>query len=118
LSGPIGLAIDSQGNIYAANNDNLTIEKFTPQGVGSVFASTGSYGAYGLAMDSADNLYAAIYSGNQILKFAPDGTSSVFANTASGPGYIAFVPEPSSWAILTLAIGARLTLRQRRRTAI
>jgi secreted PhoX family phosphatase len=40
LSGPIGLAFDSEGNLYAANHNTSTIEEFTPGGVGSVFASS------------------------------------------------------------------------------
>jgi len=39
LSGPRGLAFDSTGNLYVANSLNGTIEKFTPNGSGSVFAS-------------------------------------------------------------------------------
>jgi hypothetical protein len=37
----LGLAFDSSGNLYAANLNNNTIEKFTPGGVDSVFANTG-----------------------------------------------------------------------------
>jgi hypothetical protein len=36
------LAFDSAGNLYAAPYPNYTIEEFTPGGIGSVFASTGS----------------------------------------------------------------------------
>jgi hypothetical protein len=39
LSSPQGLAFDSAGNLYVANSGNGTIEKFTPEGIGSVFAS-------------------------------------------------------------------------------
>ena len=52
---------------YGAN----TIEKFTPGGVGSVFATTGLNGPIGLAFDSAGNLYAANASNNTIEKFTP-----------------------------------------------
>ena len=37
---PQGLAFDKAGNLYAANFANNTIEKFTPDGIGSVFANT------------------------------------------------------------------------------
>ena len=39
LSSPQGIAFDSAGNLYVANGGNGTIQKFTPGGVGSVFAS-------------------------------------------------------------------------------
>jgi hypothetical protein len=39
LNSPQGLAFDSAGNLYVANSGNGTIEKFTPDGTGSVFAS-------------------------------------------------------------------------------
>lgn len=39
LSSPRGLAFDSAGNLYVANSGNGTIQKFTTNGTGSVFAS-------------------------------------------------------------------------------
>lgn len=39
LNGPQGLAFDSAGNLYVANSGNGTIEMFTPDGTGSVFAA-------------------------------------------------------------------------------
>lgn len=39
LDGPQGLAFDSTGNLYAANNGDNTITEFTPGGVASQFAS-------------------------------------------------------------------------------
>jgi sugar lactone lactonase YvrE len=41
VNAPQGLAFDSAGNLYVASWGNNTVEKFTPDGVGSVFASTG-----------------------------------------------------------------------------
>jgi hypothetical protein len=38
---PVGLAFDSAGNLYSANEGNNTIEEFTSGGVGSDFANTG-----------------------------------------------------------------------------
>lgn len=89
-TGPEGLAFDSAGNLYVANWGN-TIEKFTPGGVRSVFASTGLSLPSGLAFDSAGNLYAANRGNNTIEKFTPGGVGSVFASTElNSPDGLAF----------------------------
>ena len=41
LNGPVGLAFDASGNLFVANSGDNTIEKFAPNGVGTVFASHG-----------------------------------------------------------------------------
>ena len=119
-----------------ANGGNNTIEKFTPGGVGSVFASTGLNGPNGLAFDSAGNLYAAISAISTIEKFTPGGVGSLFASTGlDAPQYLAFttdagvplalppgpaaVPEPGSFlcgaGVLALIGYSQLLSRQRRR---
>ena len=73
-----GLAIDANGNIFAANQQNKTIDKITPQGAVSIFASNLPNLA-GLAFDASGNLFAT--SSNNaynetagvIYKFTPDG---------------------------------------------
>ena len=89
LAVPRALAFDSAGNLYASDfnsgNGGL-IWKFTPDGVGSVFASTGSKLPEGLAFDSAGNLYVANNDPTLdpfIQKFTPDGVGSLFATTTS-----------------------------------
>jgi sugar lactone lactonase YvrE len=88
LNVPYGLAFDAAGNLYAANNGNGTIEKFTRGGGHGVFAS--GVTPYGLAIDSAGNVY--VRDGlNSIDKFTRDGMRSVFASTGlSGPLGLAF----------------------------
>jgi hypothetical protein len=73
---PASLAFDAQGNLFANINGN-TIEKYTPQGVGSVFATAGM-GYAGLAFDSLGNLYTA--NSGTIEKFTPDGVGTLFAS--------------------------------------
>jgi DNA-binding beta-propeller fold protein YncE len=86
------LAFDNAGNLSAANEDNSTIEKFTPGGVGSVFVATGLSYPFGLAFDSAGNLYAGNMGNGTIEKIAPDGTASLFASTtgSTSPQGLAF----------------------------
>ena len=72
------LSLNARGDtIYASGGGK--IEKFTSNGVGSVFANQvqGS-----LAVDNAGNVYVG--TDQTILKFDPNGTSSVFATTTSG----------------------------------
>lgn len=76
-----GLAFDHAGNLYASRGN--AIEKLTPGGVESVFATSGLSGPEAVAFDSAGNLYAANESNSTIEKFSPTGTDlGVFA--ASG----------------------------------
>lgn len=86
-----GLAVDRAGNVYAANSFvGGNIEKFDPDGVGTVFASH-LYPSYGIAADAADNLYIAYDYEDLIYKYAPDGSSAVFAtNGLTTPRSIAF----------------------------
>jgi len=79
------LAFDGVGNLYVANVGGGNIEKFTPGGVGSVFASSG--GPFGLAFDQTGNLYVSEQYGT-IEKFSPIGadlgTFVTLDNTALG----------------------------------
>jgi hypothetical protein len=80
INHPLGLAVDSVGNLFVGNGNDNSITKITPQGVASVFA-TGLSEPLGLAFDSSGNLYAANSFNNTILKFNQSGMPSLFANT-------------------------------------
>ena len=123
LSGAIGLAFDSSGNLYAANNGNNTISKFNSSGAyvssGSI-GSTNLSGPAGLAFDTSGNLYAANYSNNTISKFDSSGTFLTSWSTGTArPYYLAFkpvtVPEPSTYALATIATGVMAYLARRRK---
>jgi hypothetical protein len=92
------LAFDSAGNLYVGNDGiytgglNGTIVRFTPGGVGSVFA-TGLSDPGGLAFDSQGNLYVANtdYRVNTIEKFTSAGVGTLFASTGlNNPVGLAF----------------------------
>jgi sugar lactone lactonase YvrE len=88
-----GVAVDSTGNLYVADThlytimgvqhfDNL-IEKFTPTGARSTFATL-TVGANDLAFDPSGNLYASCFT--SIEKFTPSGIASTFASGLAAPG--------------------------------
>ena len=81
----LGVGSSRADILYAANYTGNTVVKFTPGGVGSLFASTGLNAPEGLAFDIAGNLYAANQIGGTIEKFSPTGTDlGVFVDSSSG----------------------------------
>ena len=83
-----GLVFDTAGNLYVANALNNTVVKFTPNGVGAVFAdrADGIAQPFDLIFDAAGNLYVSNGRGGpsgtgSVLKFTPDGVGSVFADS-------------------------------------
>ena len=79
-----GLAIDSRGNLYAANYQTSTnsVVKITPAGVQSVFTQGGEISdTWGLAFDANDNLY--VTDANRIIKVTQAGVQSVYASGGS-----------------------------------
>jgi len=83
-----GIAVDQNGNIYAANFINKTIEKITPQGANSDFA-TGIDFPSGVAVGSDGSVYAAATpnplgpTSGVVYKFSSTGTGSAYASGLS-----------------------------------
>jgi hypothetical protein len=100
LHSPYGLAVDRANNLYATNSNSDTIQKFTPEGMGSVFASSGLSNPFGLAIDSAGNLYTGNYFGSAIRKFTPAGVGSTFAGAPGIPHFMAILPALSPTAFV------------------
>lgn len=91
---PHGVAVDSKGNIYAADLLSSTIRKITPDGVVFTFAGAGKPGykdgkgkdamlnnPHAIAIDSKDNLFIVDIGNNMVRKITPDGTVSTVAGT-------------------------------------
>ncbi len=76
LNTPTGLAFDTQGNLYVADQANQTINKYNSSGTKSVFASSGYlYQPEGLAFDSKGVLYVA-NAGANTMEIRSDGRAA------------------------------------------
>jgi hypothetical protein len=83
---PTGLAFDKAGNLFVSSDDAVgySIQKFAPDGSGSVFANSGLNAPHALAFDKDGNLYVANAQNATIEKFTPDGVGTVFADASDG----------------------------------
>ena len=97
---PVGVAVDSAGNVYVADSVNHTIRKATPAGVVTTLAgSAGFFGTadgtgsaarfnnpQGVAVDSAGNVYVADWQNHTIRKITPGGTVTTLAGSPGVSG--------------------------------
>jgi sugar lactone lactonase YvrE len=86
LSSPTGLAYDTNGNLYVANNGNGNISKYTSGGglVSAAFNTTALTAPYGLAFDTNGNLYVSNTDSGVINKITSAGAVSTFYTFAAG----------------------------------
>lgn len=78
---PEGLAIDSDGNLFVADQFSFTIRRVTPAGVVSTFvaADAGLQGPTDVAVDSLGNVFVLDSLASSVKKVTPGGGVSVFA---------------------------------------
>ncbi len=90
---PLGVAVDSSGNVYVADAYNDRIQKFN--GSGSFIVKWGTYGSGdgqfnypgGVAVDSSGNVYVADWGNDRIQKFNGSGSFiGKWGTSGSGDG--------------------------------
>jgi hypothetical protein len=94
---PTGVAVDSSGNVYAADNSNNVIDKFSPSGTFVAQLGSGSLSGLELiAVDASGNIYVATYPAglfelsptgvclNACAPIDPSGTQGVAIDPTSG----------------------------------
>lgn len=118
LNHPRTLVLDSSGNLYISDVDNLRIRRVTPAGIISTVAGNGLPGSsgdggpavnaslssmLGLALDNAGNLYIADAGNRRVRKVTPAGIISTIAGTGvqgfsgdGGPATSAQLNTPAS----------------------
>jgi streptogramin lyase len=68
LTNPYGMAVDSSGNMYVADNANNSLSKLTPSGALSAGFLSGDGSPYGVAVDGSGNLYITDNLRNEVVK--------------------------------------------------
>ncbi len=100
FNGPLGVVVDSNGNVYVTDSLNSTIRKITPAGVVTTVAGhagvfgyadgTGTAAQFnepeGIAIDALGNLYIADTLNHVIRKMTPAGVVTTVAGLNTRPG--------------------------------
>ena len=115
FSAPLGIAIDSNNNLYVTDSYNYKVRKITPAGVVTTFAGStigytdgmGSDAQFdrpmGIAIDTNGNLYLADINNKKIRKITSSGLVSTLAGSingnADGIGTVAQFANPLGVAV-------------------
>jgi sugar lactone lactonase YvrE len=83
FNSPRGVAVDTSGNIFIADAQNLSIRKILPYGLVTTISNGASEFNVptGIAVDNSGNVYVSDLGTSVIYKLMPDGTPAVFAGS-------------------------------------
>lgn len=121
INNPMGLVVDSAGDIYISDFGNAVVRKVSASGVITTVAGTGApgysgdggqgikaqlNGPMGLALDHAGNLYIADSANSVVRMVTPSGTISTFA----GNGVLGYSGDggPAASASLSTPVGVAI----------
>ena len=102
-SGPYGIALDADGNVYTANTFSDNVSKITPAGISSILGTTGSY-PYGIALDAAGNIYTPNGGSNNVSKITPASTVTYPATGDTSPITITGLTNDTEYLISLIAV--------------
>ncbi len=83
FSGPHGIEVDADGNVYVVDTGNNRIQKFTSDGMllmtwGSLGAGDGQFNhPHGVGIGPKGNLYVSETGNNRVQKFKSDGNDAL-----------------------------------------
>jgi sugar lactone lactonase YvrE len=97
---PMGVAVDTSGNVYVADEDNNRIRKVAPDGTTTTLSGNGTTGfadgtggatgtsefsrPWGVAVDASGFVYVADSFNARIRKLASDGTAATLSGNGTG----------------------------------
>jgi sugar lactone lactonase YvrE len=86
FNNPVGIAVDSSGDLYVADFGNNEIREINSQDVVSTFvtAAAGLNGPYGVALDSGGNLYVTDSANQAIKMVTPNAVVTTLAGGSLG----------------------------------
>jgi uncharacterized membrane protein/sugar lactone lactonase YvrE len=114
MNEPMGITVDSSGNVYVADRDNHRIQKFDNTGKAVAqwpvpdkgYDNNGSYPEPFLAVDTAGNVYSTLPVLQKIAKFGPTGQllgdkDKEGATTLTRPTGLTLAPDGSIYIVDT-----------------
>jgi sugar lactone lactonase YvrE len=111
FSSPIGVEVDSAGNVYVSDSGSSTIRKIDTSKNVTTFA-TGINLPWGLAFDSLGNLFVGNQGDGVIWKITPSGTRTSYAGSFNIPRGVAvfndvlYVAGLFNYSVYKVTVGA------------
>ena len=114
FSSPTGIAVDSSGNVYVADQSNNRVQKFDSNG--NLLLVWGSYGSaggqfinpMGIAVDSSGNVYVADFGNHRVQKFDSSGNFITSWTVTNSLNYMNIAVSPVSGSTYIYTISSNI----------